>query len=105
MARTELIVGGDFETPGVSGQNFQLFSSYGSWSGNDMEVWYESSYVSNGSSSNTILELDGSTDPANITSLAQTFSVDKDNESALLSFDLSARSHNTGVVKWLRILF
>ena len=61
-----------------------------------MEVWYESSYISNGSSSNTILELDGSTDPANITSLAQTFSVDKDNEPALLSFDLSARSHNTG---------
>ncbi|SDW15472.1 Hint domain-containing protein [Ruegeria halocynthiae] len=91
MPAVELIVGGDFQTPGTPG-GFIVTNSYGAWSGTEVEVGQESLYFSGGDTSNLAIELDGN---AGVTSVVQqSFSVSGDNRSATLSFDLGAR--NTG---------
>ena len=89
----ELIVGGDFQSPGItSPSGFQIFSSYGDWFGNEIEIGEESLFFSGGSSSNLVLELDGNSGATSV--VQQTFDVEGNNQEATLSFDLGAR--NTG---------
>ena len=93
MAPTELIVGGDFQSPSITGP-FQIFSTYGSWFGTEIEVGQESLFFSGGDPSNLVLELDGNAGPTSV--VQQSFSVTGDNKAATLSFDIGAR--NTGGV-------
>ncbi len=91
----ELIVGGDFESPGISNaSNFQIFGSYGSWTGTEIEIGRENLFLNTGDTTNLVLELDGN---RNETSVAeQTFTVTGDNKSATLSFDIAARQTGSG---------
>lgn len=89
----ELIVGGDFQSPGIQG-GFQIFDSYGSWTGNEIEVGQESLFFSGGDSSNLIVELDGNSGATSV--VQQDFTVENNNQSATLSFDLGARNTSGG---------
>lgn len=86
---TELIVGGDFEVPGLTG-GFIVVGSYGSWTGTEIEVGSNSSYHTGAPASNTIIELDGNS--AATTVLEQSFTVDRAGQDATLSFDAGGRN-------------
>lgn len=91
----ELIIGGDFEDPGVGGPSgWALFSTYGSWSGTEIEVGDESLYFSGGSSTNHVVELDGNSGVTSV--VEQSFSVTGDVRAAVLSFDLGGRNTSSG---------
>ncbi len=87
---TELIVGGDFESPGFGG-GWTIVDNYGSWSGNRFEVGQHSLYHSGASSSNTVIELDGN-GGSEVTVLEQTFTVDSAGQTGTLSFDAGGRN-------------
>lgn len=91
MARTELIVGGDFQNGGVfPPHGWDAFQTYGQWFGNNMEIGQANLYLDSTSTTDYVVEMDGV--QGQTTTVAQTFNVAEDNQSALLSFDLTGRN-------------
>ncbi|MCX7561801.1 Hint domain-containing protein [Sulfitobacter sp. F26204] len=85
----ELIVNGDFESPGYSG-GFVNVNNYGAWFGNDIEVGDENFYFAGGSTTNSVVELDGFAGQS--TTLQQDFFVSGDDRNGELSFDIGGRN-------------
>lgn len=95
---TELLVNGDFEDdlPGsTSTKPWTIVSgapgSFSGWTGSDIEWGRESLYVSGGSTTNRVIEMDGNGGSA-ITRIEQSFTVDG-NVTGTLSFDMALRGN------------
>ena len=90
MARTELIVGGDFQNGRVfPPHGWDAFQTYSQWFGNNMEIGQANLYLDSTSTTDYVVEIDGV--QGQTTTVAQTFNVAEDNQSAL-HFDLTGRN-------------
>ncbi len=95
---TDLFVNGDFEDalPGSNGAPPWIVvsgapGSFAGWTGSDIEWGRESLYVSGGSTTNRVIEMDGNGGSA-ITRIQQSFTVDG-NVNGTLSFDMALRAN------------
>jgi hypothetical protein len=97
MPQTDVIANGDFQTapPSWNGSAQWIIvsgapSSFVGWTGSDIEWGQESVYLSGGSTTNRVIEMDGNSNA--VTVIQQSFTVGGQ-VNAVLSFDLALRAN------------